>query len=121
MLYNEELTYNIIGSAMDVYNELGYGFLEKVYENALLIALKEKRINAKNQHPIDVFYHNEIVGNYIADIVVEGKVIIELKSIDSLSSIHEAQVINYLKATDIRVGLLINFSPKGLKYKRIVN
>ena len=121
MFYEKELTYQIIGIAMEVYNELGYGFLEKVYEKSLLIEFKEKGLNARNQVPIDVYYHGEKVGDYIADLIVEDKVIIELKAIEKLNKIHGAQLLNYLKATNIKVGLLINFSNGGLEYKRVVN
>lgn len=121
MFYEKELTYQIIGIAMEVYNELGFGFLEKVYENSLLIAFKEKGLNVKNQVPIDVYYHNEKVGEYVADLVVEDKVIIELKAIEKLNKVHSAQLLNYLKAMNIKIGLLINFSNKGLEYKRVVN
>lgn len=121
MFYEKDLTYKIIGIAMEVYNELGFGFLEKVYEQSLLIAFKENGIKAKSQVSIDVYYHNEKVGEYIADLVVEDKVIIELKAIERLGKIHSAQLLNYLKATNIKIGLLINFSNRELEYKRIVN
>ena len=121
MLYEKELTYKIIGIAMEVYNELGYGFLEKVYENALRVAFKEHGTLAESQRPIEVYFHNEKVGDYFADIIVENKVIIELKAVENLKKIHSAQLLNYLKATKLKVGLLINFSPDGLEYKRVVN
>jgi len=121
MFHEKDLTYKIIGIAMEVYNELGFGFLEKVYERSLLIAFKENGLNVKDQIPIDVYYHNEKVGEYIADLIVENKVIIELKAIEKINRIHSAQLLNYLKATNIKIGLLINFSNNGLDYKRIVN
>ena len=121
MLYEKELTYKIIGISMEVYNELGHGFLEKVYENALLVAFKEHKLQAENQRPIDVYFHNERVGEYFADIIVEDKIIVELKAVETLKKIHSAQLLNYLKATKIKVGLVINFSPEGLEYKRVVN
>ncbi|MCS5422127.1 MULTISPECIES: GxxExxY protein [Psychrilyobacter] len=121
MFYEKDLTYKIIGIAMEVYNELGYGFLEKVYEKSLLIAFKENNLEVKNQFPIDVYYHNKKVGEYIADLIIEEKVIVELKSIEKLNKVHNAQLLNYLKATNKKIGLLINFSSKGLEYKRIIN
>jgi len=119
MLYKENLTYEVIGVAMEVYNELGYGFLEKVYENSLIISLREKGIRCESQVPIDVYYHGEIVGKYIADIIVE-EVILELKTMEKLNSANESQLLNYLKATNKKLGLLLNFSPKGLEYRRFI-
>ena len=117
----EEITRKIIGSAFEVYKELGYGFLEKVYENALLIELRLKNLKAENQKPIRIFYKSEPVGDYIADILVENKIIVELKAEKEYNPKHQAQLINYLKATELKVGLLINFGEKECKPKRIVN
>ncbi len=105
-----ELTYQIRGAVFEVNKILGPGFLEKVYENALVIELKNRKLNAKAQMPIQVIYKKKIVGEYFADIIVEDKVIIELKAVESLQKIHEAQLLNYLKATDYKIGLLINFT-----------
>ena len=105
-----ELTFQIRGAIFEVNRILGFGFLEKIYENALMLELKERGIKAENQLPIKVKYKSEIVGEYFADIVVENQVILELKSIDSLKKIHEAQLLNDLKATDFRLGLLVNFT-----------
>ncbi len=116
----QDLCYKIVGISMEIYNKLGYGFLEKVYENALKNELKSNKIDAKQQSPIKVIYNGKIVGDYISDLLIEDRVIIELKSIEKLSKIHEAQILNYLKATKIRVGLLINFSPKKLEFKKMV-
>ena len=118
-LYSD-LTYRIIGCAMEVHKELGDGFLEKIYENALIIALKENCLNASVQKPLKVKFHNQVVGDYFADIIVEDKVIIELKAISMILDEHRAQIINYLKATGIRVGLLINFGSKSLEYERFI-
>ena len=96
----------------DVYNKLGYGFLEKVYENALLMELEKKGLAAESQKPITVTYDGRAVGEYFADIFVEDAIIAEIKAVKNLSAEHEAQVLNYLKATDIEVGLLLNFGPK---------
>jgi GxxExxY protein len=104
-----ELTEIIIGCVYRVYNQLGAGFLEKIYENALMIELKRAELSAQPQYPIKVYYNEIIIGDYVADIVVEDKVIIELKAVNNLVKAHEAQLVNYLKATKIEVGLLINF------------
>jgi len=119
MLIDEELTGKIINCFFDVYNELGYGFLEKVYENALVLALQEKNINFSRQKNIDVYYHKQLVGEYIADLLIEDKVIVEIKAGKALTSEHEAQLLNYLKATGTKVGFLVNFGPQ-LKFKRYV-
>jgi len=102
---NSELSALIIKAFYNVYNQLGYGFLEKVYENAMLIELKKLDLEVKNQHKIEVYYDNMLVGDYIADIIVNDSVIVELKSIKQLAKIHEVQLVNYLKATGINVGL----------------
>jgi GxxExxY protein len=107
-----ELTEKIISAFYRVYNLLGYGFLEKVYENALMIELIEGGIGAIAQSPVVVGYKNKMVGEYFADILVEGKVIIEIKAARCLAPEHEAQLLNYLKATDVEVGLLLNFGPQ---------
>ena len=117
---HKELTYKIIGCAMKVHRELGYGFLEKVYENALLVLLEKEGIKARQQYPISVYFENKVVGEYFADILVEDKVLIELKAIERTANTHTAQLLNYLKATKIRLGLLINFSPRKLEYERII-
>ena len=104
-----ELTEKIIGCAFKVYNQLGAGFLEKIYENALAIELKDAGLSVQQQYPIKVYYNEIVIGDYIADIVVEDRVIIELKAVNNLAKAHEVQLVNYLKATKIEVGLLINF------------
>ncbi len=108
-----DLTEKIIKSFYQVYNTLGYGFLEKIYENALLIELKKSKLRALAQAPIKVFYDQQLIGEYFADLMVEDKVIVEIKSAKSLAEGHEAQLLNYLKATEIEVGLLLNFGPKA--------
>jgi len=112
-----ELTYQINGAIFEVNRELGSGFLEKVYENALLIELSERGLKAESQVPIKVKYKRKEVGEYFADIVVEDEVILEIKAIDSIQKVHEAQLLNYLKATKYEVGLLFNFGEKA-EYKR---
>ena len=115
-----DITYAINGAVFEVNNILGPGFLEKVYENALLIELKHRGLNAKNQVPITVSYKDEVVGEYAADLLVEDKVIVELKTVENLDRTHEAQLLNYLKATGLNVGLLINFKHKKADIKRMV-
>lgn len=109
---DNRLTETIIGAFYDVYNALGCGFLEKVYENALKLELKHRGLEVESQKPIKVFYQGSIVGEYFADLCVEGKVIIELKSAEKIRIEHEMQLFHYLKATQIEVGLLLNFGPK---------
>ena len=116
----KDLSYNIIGLAMEVHNKLGYGFLEKVYENALMVLFRRERIEAKQQSSITVYFEEEIVGEYFADILVEEKIILELKAADSISSAHIAQTLNYLKATGLKLAILLNFGKEKLEYKRLV-
>ena len=108
----QELTAEIIRRFYIVYNKLGYGFLEKVYEKALKYELEKTGFHVERQKPINVFYETELVGEYFADLFVESKVIIELKASEILCENHELQLINYLKATDFEVGLLLNFGKK---------
>ena len=115
-----ELTYSINGAIFEVNRILGPGFLEKVYENALLMELKARGIKAAAQYPIKVRYKDQIVGEYFADLLVEDQVIIELKTVDKIEKIHEAQLLNYLKATGIKVGLLVNFKSTKADIKRFV-
>ena len=115
-----DITYKIRAAIFEVNRVLGWGFLEKIYENALLIELKNRGLNAKAQVPIHVNYKGELVGEYFADIVVEDKVILELKAVESLQKIHEAQLLNYLKATKYKVGLLVNFKHPKAEIKRFV-
>ena len=119
-LIHKELVYKIVGCAMEVHRELGYGFLEKVYENAMMVLLEKQGIEAKQQFPIPVHFSGKIIGEYFADIMVEDKVIVELKTVERVANIHYAQLLNYLKATGIKLGLLVSFGPKKLEYKRIV-
>ena len=115
-----DLTYQINGAIFEVSRTLGAGFLEKVYENALIIELRNKGLKAESQVPIKVFYKEEAVGEYFADILVQDTVILELKAIENLSKLHEAQLLNYLKATEIKVGLLVNFKHPKAEIKRMV-
>ena len=113
-----EITEKIIGCAFEVINELGTGFLESVYEKALAISLQDKGFRVQCQHPLHVHFRQRIVGEFYTDLVVEGKVIVELKAAKAIVPEHQAQIINYLKATGIEVGLLINFGNPKLEYKR---
>lgn len=116
-LKHEDITEGIINAFYHVYNVLGYGFLEKVYENALCYELRKRDFIVDAQHPLTVWYQGVAVGEYYADIVVNNCVIVELKCATSLVAAHEAQLINYLKATDMEVGLLLNFGPNP-EFKR---
>jgi len=116
----KDLSYKIVGLAMRVHSKLGYEFLEKVYENALMVLFRREGIEAKQQVPITVYFEEEVVGNYYADILVEDKVILEIKSVDSIIDAHIAQTLNYLKATRLRLPIILNFSKEELEYKRIV-
>jgi len=108
----KELTEKIIKIFYKVYNKLGYGFLEKVYENAMMIEFRKEGIPITSQAPIKVLYENENIGEYFADILVDNKVIVEIKAAENLAVENEAQLFNYLKATNVEVGLLLNFGPK---------
>ena len=115
-----EITYEINGAVFEINRVLGAGFLEKVYQNALMVELKGRGLKAESQVPIKVLYKDNVVGEYIADILVEEKVIVELKTVESLDRIHEAQLLNYLKATGIQLGLLVNFTHPKAEIKRMV-
>ena len=114
-----ELTGKILGAFFQAYKELGYGFSEKVYENALTLLLRELGLRVEQQVPITVYFQGQIVGQYVADIIVNGVVLLELKAVRSLVDQHSAQMLNYLKSTEIEVGLLLNFGPKA-EFKRKV-
>jgi len=115
-----DITYKINGAIFEVNQILGPGFLEKVYENALLIELKNRGLQADKQVPIKVTYKDNLVGEYFVDILVENQVMIELKTVEKLTNNHEAQLLNYLKATGIKVGILVNFKQRRAEIKRMV-
>ena len=115
-----EITYKINGAVFEVNRILGPGFLEKVYENALLIELKSIGLRVEKQVPVKVYYKEQVAGEYFVDLLVEENVIVELKTVDKLTKIHEAQLLNYLKATGYNVGLLVNFYHKKADVKRLV-
>lgn len=116
----DELTYLINGAVFEVNRVLGSGFLEKVYENALMLELGKIGLNAENQVSVNVKYKNQRVGEYLADIIVESKVILELKAVENLKPVHTAQLLNYMKACDYRYGLLINFGHPKATIKRFI-
>jgi len=116
----DKITYEINGAVFEVNRTLGAGFLEKVYENALLIELRDRGLAAENQFPIKVRYKDNVVGDYFADIIVENSIILEIKAVEKLLKIHEAQILNYLKATDYKIGMLINFTYPKAEIKRFV-
>lgn len=115
----EEITGQIIDAAYTVGNELGYGFLEKVYHNSLVLELRKRNLLVEPEKPIKVNYDKQVVGEYFADIVVDNKVIVEVKAADKHNPVFEAQLLNYLKATGLEVGLIINFGT-SVKVKRMV-
>jgi GxxExxY protein len=116
----KELSYKIIELALEVHNELGCGFLEKVYENALMILLDREGIPARQQAPADVYFQGKVIGQYFADILVDNKLILELKTTDVITNVHIAQVLNYQRATGIKLGLILNFGKPRFEYKRLV-
>jgi len=120
-LKHHHITEKIIGAAYKVHNTLGSGFLEKVYQNSLAIELQSLGFIVEVEKPIKVYYFGDVVGNYIADITVDDKAIIEIKAIKELSDIHEVQLVNYLKATGIEVGLLINFGTSVQVKRRVMD
>ena len=115
-----ELTYEINGAVFEVNRVLGPGFLERVYQNALMVELRNRGLKAESQAAITVDYKDNVVGEYIADILVEEKVILELETVDRLEKIHEAQLLNYLRATGIKIGILVNFKHIRAEIKRMV-
>ena len=115
-----DITYAIRGAIFEVNRILGPGFLEKVYENALMHEIRSRGLKAENQVPINVHYKGKLVGEYFADIIVEESVIIELKAVAKIEKVHEAQMLNYLKATGIKVGLLVNMKYPKAEIKRMV-
>jgi len=115
---HKELTHEILSAAFEVHNVLGCGFLEKVYENALLHELDMRGIKAEAQKEIEVIYKDHNVGSYMADIIVEDSVILELKAVEHITKLHKAQLLNYLKATGYEVGMILNFAKPRLEYHR---
>ncbi len=116
---HKDITEKIIEAAFTVHNELGYGFLEKIYRNAMVIELEEKVFRCNTEVPMKVGYKGKVVGDYFADLIVDNKIIVETKAVSKLDASHEVQLVNYLKATGINVGLLINFG-RSVEIKRRV-
>jgi len=114
----EEITHKIIGAAYKVYNQLGFGFLESVYHKAMLIELAKYDLKVESEKPLDVFYDDQVVGDFNADLFVENTVVVELKSSQNLAKGHEVQLVNYLNCLRKEIGLLINFGPAGVEVKR---
>jgi GxxExxY protein len=119
-ILHQELAYQIVGLAMQVHTRLGNGFLEKVYENALMVLLNRAGIDAVQQAPITVLFDGESIGTYYADILVENKIILELKTVSEISDSHKAQALNYLKATGLNLAMVFNFANPRLEYQRVV-
>jgi GxxExxY protein len=119
-IIHRELSYKIVGLAIQVRKELGYGFLEKVYENALMVLMEENQIKAEQQFPIKVNFHGRVIGNYIADILVENSIILELKTVQSITKYEKAQTLNYLKATGLKLAIILNFGKESLTHERLV-
>ena len=115
---HKELTEKIIGCAYNVYNKMGFGFLESVYEKCMLIELHRADLDVESQKPIAVYYENKIVGEFVADIIVNDTVIVELKSVRQIINAHEVQLVNYLVATGKPVGLILNFGESKVEIKR---
>lgn len=120
MIYEKELSDKIVDGAFEVHKTLGYGFLEKVYENSLRYEIENSGIQVKQQAPIQVVYKDIIVGEYRADLFVENKIVLELKAEKQINPAQEAQLLNYLKATNIKIGYIINFGRIKLEFKRMV-
>ena len=119
-IIHKELSYRIVGLAMEVHTKLGRGFLEKVYENALMKLLNRDNIPAIQQAPIRVSFEGNTVGEFFADILVDSKIILELKVAEAIGSAHKAQMINYLRGTGIRLGIILNFGRRSLEYARVI-
>jgi len=115
-----DLAYKVVGLAMEVHRKLGYGFLEKVYENALMVLFRREGIRAQQQVPIRVYFEGEDVGYYLADILVDCKVVLEVKAVEGLIDAHRAQTLNYLRATNLDLAILLNFGKESLQYERLV-
>ncbi len=119
-LLDQELSERVIGACMEVSNVLGAGFLESIYHRALLQELSSRGIQARSQCAMQILYKGAPVGDYVADLIVENRLILELKALPALTSAHEAQLLNYLKGAGLRVGLLVNFGTPKIHWKRLV-
>jgi len=119
-ILHRELSYSVVGAAMAVYNELGPGFLESVYRRSLMIELHARGIPAEEEKPLPVYYRGRLVGEHRLDILVDGKVVLELKAAKAIAEEHVAQTLHYLAATGLRLAIIINFGPNGLETRRLV-
>ncbi len=119
-LIHSALSFKIVGLAMEVHRGLGYGFLEKVYENSLMVLLAREGFQAEQSVKLKVMFNGAVVGDYEADIVVDGKVIVEIKAAKKIDPAHRAQTLNYLKATGLRLGILLNFGRESMEFERLV-
>ena len=115
---HEDITHQIIGCAYQVFNKLGFGFLESVYRNALLIELNKGNLKVESERALEVYYDDQVVGNFYIDLYVEEEIVVELKSVQNLLKEHEVQLVNYLNGLKKEIGLLINFGPSGVEIKR---
>ena len=115
---HKEITHQIIGCTYQVFNGLGFGFLESVYKQAMIIELKKKGLAVQPERPLRVYYDNKIVGEFLADLFVENEIVVELKSVQNIVKDHEVQLVNYLNAIKKDIGLLVNFGPSGVVIKR---
>ena len=118
-LQHSQITETVLGTFYDVYNELGFGFLESVYQKAMNIALTDAGLSIANEVPVRVWFRSKNIGDFRADLVVNGVVLLELKSVRALEHAHEAQTLNYLRATDLEIALLLNFGPRA-QFRRLV-
>jgi GxxExxY protein len=114
----EEITHKIIGAAYQVFNQLGFGFLESVYKKAMLIELSKDDLKVEPEKALKVYYDNDIVGDFYLDLLINDTIIVELKSVENLTKAHEVQLVNYLNGMKKEIGLLINFGPSGVDVKR---
>ena len=114
----EEITHKIIGAAYQVFNKLGFGFLESVYKKAMLIELSKDDLKVEPEKALKVYYDNDIVGDFYLDLLINDTIIVELKSVENLTKAHEVQLVNYLNGMKKEIGLLINFGPSGVDVKR---
>jgi len=115
---HEEITHKIIGCAYQVYNQLGFGFLESIYKKAMVIELSKNNLKTEEEKSLKVYYDDNVIGEFIVDLFVEKEIVIELKSVESLIKAHEVQLVNYLNGLKQEIGLLINFGPEGVEVKR---
>ena len=115
---HEDITHQIIACAYQVFNKLGFGFLESVYRNALLIELNKRNLKVELEKALEVYYDDQVVGNFYIDLYVEEEIVVELKSVQNLLKEHEVQLVNYLNGLKKEIGLLINFGPSGVEIKR---